>query len=76
MDLPVFFYIDPDYANDPKLEYLDNILLSYTFFESKDNIQLPSPFDPTNRPSKELQRKEVPRATEAGKLVQFNVAEK
>jgi len=54
VDLPVFFYIDPDYANDPNLEYLDSILLSYTFFESKANLQLPSPFDPNNRPSAKL----------------------
>lgn len=33
IELPVFFYIDPDYANDPALEHLDSILLSYTFFE-------------------------------------------
>ncbi|RCN45675.1 cytochrome c oxidase assembly protein CtaG / Cox11 [Ancylostoma caninum] len=51
VDLPVFFYIDPDYANDPALEYLDNILLSYTFFEAKSDLQLPSPFDPNNRPT-------------------------
>ncbi|KJH44440.1 cytochrome c oxidase assembly protein CtaG / Cox11 [Dictyocaulus viviparus] len=49
VDLPVFFYIDPDYVNDPALEYLDNILLSYTFFEAKSGLQLPSPFDPNNR---------------------------
>ncbi|VDL83564.1 unnamed protein product [Nippostrongylus brasiliensis] len=51
VDLPVFFYIDPDYANDPALEYLDNILLSYTFFEAKSDLKLPSPFDPNNRPN-------------------------
>lgn len=50
MDLPVFFYIDPDFANDPALEYMDQMLLSYTFFESKPNLSLPSPFDPENRP--------------------------
>lgn len=54
VDLPVFFYIDPDYANDPALEYLDNILLSYTFFEAKSDLQLPSPFDPNNRPNAQL----------------------
>ncbi|CAJ0602512.1 unnamed protein product [Cylicocyclus nassatus] len=56
VDLPVFFYIDPDYANDPALEYLDNILLSYTFFEAKSDLQLPSPFDPSNRPSVPLEK--------------------
>ncbi|KAJ1351669.1 hypothetical protein KIN20_007780 [Parelaphostrongylus tenuis] len=51
VDLPVFFYIDPDCANDPALENLDSILLSYTFFEAKSGLQLPSPFDPNNRPN-------------------------
>ncbi|CAJ0937233.1 unnamed protein product, partial [Mesorhabditis belari] len=46
VDLPVFFYIDPDYANDPNLEFLDSILLSYTFFEAKSGLKLPSPFEP------------------------------
>ena len=41
VDMPVFFYIDEQYSEDPKLEYVDNICLSYTFFESKgdDDIQ-------------------------------------
>ncbi|CAI5447072.1 unnamed protein product [Caenorhabditis angaria] len=51
VDLPVFFYIDPDYVNDPALEYLDSILLSYTFFEAKSGLKLPDPFDPKNRPT-------------------------
>ncbi|KAI6194832.1 Cytochrome c oxidase assembly protein COX11, mitochondrial [Aphelenchoides besseyi] len=51
VELPVFFYIDPDYANDPSLENLDSILLSYTFFEAKSGLQIPSPFDPKNRPN-------------------------
>ena len=33
--MPVFFYIDPDYVDDPFLENTDEITLSYTFFESK-----------------------------------------
>lgn len=41
--MPVFFYIDPEFANDPKMELVDTITLSYTFFESKPgmNFQLP-----------------------------------
>jgi cytochrome c oxidase assembly protein subunit 11 len=50
VELPVFFYIDPDYADDPALEKMDSILLSYTFFEAKHGLSLPSPFDPNNRP--------------------------
>ncbi|XP_058067161.1 cytochrome c oxidase assembly protein COX11, mitochondrial [Anopheles bellator] len=43
VDLPVFFYIDPEFIEDPKMELVDSITLSYTFFESKDglNLQLP-----------------------------------
>uniref|UniRef100_A0A915Q009 Cytochrome c oxidase assembly protein COX11, mitochondrial n=1 Tax=Setaria digitata TaxID=48799 RepID=A0A915Q009_9BILA len=51
VDLPVFFYIDPDYVNDPDLEYTDSLILSYTFFESKSDLVLPDPFDPNNQPS-------------------------
>lgn len=35
IDMPVFFYIDEQYTNDPKLVEIDEICLSYTFFESK-----------------------------------------
>uniref|UniRef100_A0A914NSR4 Uncharacterized protein n=1 Tax=Meloidogyne incognita TaxID=6306 RepID=A0A914NSR4_MELIC len=57
VDLPVFFYIDPDFVNDPLLEDVTNLLLSYTFFESGANLKLPSPFDPNNRPlNKSLQK--------------------
>ncbi|KRX72935.1 Cytochrome c oxidase assembly protein COX11, mitochondrial [Trichinella sp. T6] len=35
VDLPVFFYIDPEYADDAYLERVDEIFLNYTFFESK-----------------------------------------
>ncbi|EJW82582.1 cytochrome c oxidase assembly protein CtaG/Cox11 containing protein, partial [Wuchereria bancrofti] len=49
VDLPVFFYIDPDYTSDPDLEYTDSLILSYTFFESKPNLVLPDPFDPNNK---------------------------
>lgn len=42
--MPVFFYIDPEFANDPKMELVDTITLSYTFFEAKEgmNFQFPS----------------------------------
>ena len=34
--MPVLFYIDSEFANDPKMEKVDTITLSYTFFVSKD----------------------------------------
>lgn len=43
VDMPVFFYIDPEFADDPKLQAVDTITLSYTFFEAKEGFQLPLP---------------------------------
>lgn len=34
VDMPVFFYIDPNFVNDPQMHGIDNIVLSYTFFRS------------------------------------------
>lgn len=41
--MPVFFYIDPEFDEDPKMEFVDSIVLSYTFFESKDGLSIPVP---------------------------------
>ncbi|KAL1129371.1 hypothetical protein AAG570_013898 [Ranatra chinensis] len=43
VDMPVFFYIDPEFAEDPKMELVDSITLSYTFFEAKEGLKLPIP---------------------------------
>ena len=32
VDMPVFFFIDPDFCNDPAMNRIDTITLSYTFF--------------------------------------------
>ena len=40
VDMPVFFYLDDQFGNDPLLENVDSICLSYTFFESKGSISL------------------------------------
>ncbi|XP_058835373.1 cytochrome c oxidase assembly protein COX11, mitochondrial [Topomyia yanbarensis] len=44
VDMPVFFYIDPEIMDDPKMELVDAITLSYTFFEAKEGLsfQMPS----------------------------------
>lgn len=43
VDMPVFFYIDPEFVEDPKMEFIDEIVLSYTFFESKEGLDIPVP---------------------------------
>ncbi|KAF7386724.1 hypothetical protein HZH66_011176 [Vespula vulgaris] len=43
VDMPVFFYIDPEFNEDPKMEFINDIALSYTFFESKEDLKLPLP---------------------------------
>lgn len=32
----VFFYIDPEIENDPKMDGVNNLILSYTFFKSNE----------------------------------------
>ena len=43
--MPVFFYIDPEFDEDPNMAKVETITLSYTFFEAKDgdSIEIPSP---------------------------------
>uniref|UniRef100_A0A8B9N4P6 Cytochrome c oxidase assembly protein COX11, mitochondrial n=3 Tax=Accipitrinae TaxID=8955 RepID=A0A8B9N4P6_9AVES len=43
VDMPVFFYIDPEFAEDPKMAKVDLITLSYTFFEAKEGQKLALP---------------------------------
>jgi len=37
VDMPVFFFIDPDYADDPQLARINNVTLSYTFFQTDED---------------------------------------
>ncbi|GMI50603.1 hypothetical protein ScalyP_jg2437 [Parmales sp. scaly parma] len=37
VDMPVFFFIDPDFATDPSLDGVNNITLSYTFFQTEED---------------------------------------
>lgn len=33
IDMPVFFYVDPEFATDVRLSNISNLTLSYTFFK-------------------------------------------
>jgi len=37
VDMPVFFFVDPEYADDPQLARCNNITLSYTFFQTDED---------------------------------------
>lgn len=41
--MPVFFYIDPEFDEDPRMARVSTITLSYTFFEAKEGQKLPLP---------------------------------
>lgn len=36
VDMPVFFYLDPEFATDPAMADVNDVILSYTFFRSDD----------------------------------------
>ena len=36
VDMPVFFYVDPDFLEDRRMAKLDTMTLSYTFFKSNE----------------------------------------
>ena len=41
--MPVFFFIDPEFDMDANLLNVDDIILSYHFFEAKPGMEIPLP---------------------------------
>lgn len=39
VDMPVFFFIDPEILNDPRMKDISYITLSYTFFRTSEDVQ-------------------------------------
>lgn len=37
--MPILFFIDPDFENDPKMKDVDSITLSYTFWCSRETFE-------------------------------------
>ncbi|KAG0022758.1 Cytochrome c oxidase assembly protein cox11, mitochondrial [Entomortierella chlamydospora] len=35
VDMPIFFFLDPEFANDPDMADVDTVVLSYTFFKAR-----------------------------------------
>lgn len=40
VDMPVFFFIDPDFVRDPAMKSIDTVTLSYTFFSKSPSSRL------------------------------------
>ena len=37
VDMPVFFFIDPEFLKDRQVSYVRNVTLSYTFFPTDED---------------------------------------
>ena len=37
--MPVFFFLDNEFVDDPLMKKIDSIVLSYTFFKAKHDNQ-------------------------------------
>lgn len=58
IDMPVFFFIDPDFTTDPAMRNIDDIILHYTFFKAHygdgSAVTDHEPIDERNRANGEI----------------------
>ena len=40
IDMPVFFFLDPEMLEDPTMDNVNNVTLSYTFFQTAEEEAL------------------------------------
>lgn len=43
VDMPIYFYVDPEFASDPEMADVKSITLSYTFFRARPGAMPPNP---------------------------------
>lgn len=51
IDMPVFFFVDPEFVNDPAMDNVNHITLSYTFFKTGEEDAEPSSSSNSSIPS-------------------------
>lgn len=57
VDMPVFFFIDPDFMKDPKMNNVDDLVLHYTFFRAqRDSSGRLSPMQETDEDREAAQK--------------------
>lgn len=49
VDMPVFFYLDPDLLNDLNMKGVETVTLNYTFFSTSNMAVLPAQFSTDKR---------------------------
>lgn len=53
VDMPLFFFIDPEFSRDPAMRNIDDVVLHYTFFRAKHDEQHEKLFGASSATSQE-----------------------